>query len=316
MRLHGNARTCPQSRALLCRRIRREGWTPREAAQAAGVSERTTFKWLARYDTEGEAGLLDRSSRPQTVPVQIPDDRVAVVATLRRLRMTGAQIAECLNMAPSTVGVLLRRLGLGRLRQLEPQEPPNRYQRRHPGELIHIDVKKLGRFDRPGHRVHGDRQRRSRNVGWEFVHVCVDDATRVAYVEVLPDERAPTAIAFLRRAVAFYRSLGVKVERLMTDNGNAYRSFAHAATCRLLGLKHIRTRPYRPRTNGKAERFIRTMLDECIYAAIYRSSEQRQIALQAWLERYNLRRPHRSLNRRTPMGQLRLCLNNVLGAHI
>ena len=316
MRLHANARTCPRSRTLLCGRVRDQGWKIAEAAEAAGVSERTAHKWLARFDSDGEAGLVDRSSRPLTVPVRVPEDRVAAIAGLRRLRMTGTQISQLLGMSPSTVGAILRRLHLARMRDLEPAEPANRYERRHPGELIHIDIKKLARIRRPGHRVHGDRSKEARGVGWEFVHVCVDDATRVAYVEVLPDERAVSAVGFLRRAVAFYRSLGVTVERVMTDNGSAYVSFAHAAACRALGLRHIRTRPYRPRTNGKAERFIRTMLNECLYAAIYQDSGQRAQALQTWVNRYNERRPHGSLGGQAPMTRLRQSLNNVLGAHI
>lgn len=279
------------------------------------MSERTAFKWLRRYDAEGEAGLVDRTSRPSTIRVRVPEDRVAAIAGLRRLRMTGAQIAEAFGMPLSTVGLVLRRVGLGKLRNLEPEEPPNRYERRHPGELLHIDVKKVGRFNRPGHRAHGDRRYRNRRAGWEFVHICIDDATRVAYVEVLEDEKGVTAVGFLRRAVRFYRSLGVDVERVMTDNGSPYVSVVHATACRLLGLRHIRIRPYRPRTNGKAERFIRTMLNECLYAAVYRDSEQRRVALAAWVERYNHRRPHGSLKRQTPMTRLRQSLNNVLGAH-
>jgi transposase InsO family protein len=315
VKLHGNARTCPKSRMLMCQRVRDEGWTVREAAQAAGVSERTAHKWLARFDAQGEAGLVDRSSRPRRAPLRVPEDRISAIAGLRRLRMTGVQIAELLGMPVSTVGSILRRLGVARLKDLEPEEPPNRYERRHPGELIHIDVKKIGRFKRPGHRVHGDRSKRSEGAGWEFVHVCIDDATRVAYVEVLEDEKATTAVGFLRRAVSFYRSLGVDVERVMTDNGSAYISFAHAAACRALGLRHIRTRAYRPRTNGKAERFIRTMLNECLYAAIYQSSEQRRTALRAWVERYNERRSHGSLGGQAPMTRLRQSLNNVLAVH-
>jgi transposase InsO family protein len=283
--------------------------------EAAGVSERTAYKWLRRYDRDGEAGLLDRSSRPGWTPVRVPEDRVSAIAGLRRLKMTGAQIAGALSMLASTVATVLRRLGMGKLKHLEPEEPPNRYERRHPGELLHIDVKKLGRFNHPGHRAHGDRSRRNRHAGWEFVHVCVDDATRVAYVEALADERAITAVGFLGRAVAFYRSLGVEVQRVMTDNGSPYVSFAHAAACRALGLRHIRTRPYRPRTNGKAERFIRTMLTECLYAAVYRSSEQRWKALRMWVDRYNDRRPHGSLGKQAPMTRLRQSLNNVLVAH-
>jgi transposase InsO family protein len=315
VRLHGNARSCPKSRKLLCERVRLEGWTVSRAADAAGVSERTAHKWVGRYDRDGEAGLLDRSSRPRSAPSAVTEERISAIAGLRRLRMTGAQIAEALSMPPSTVATVLRRLGISKLKHLEPEEPPNRYERRHPGELIHIDVKKLGRFSSPGHRVHGDRAVRSRGAGWEYVHVCVDDATRVAYVEVLTDERAITAVGFLRRAVAFYRSLGVQVQRVMTDNGSPYVSLAHAAACRALGLRHLRTRPYRPRTNGKAERFIRTMLNECLYAAVYQSSEQRRTALKAWVERYNERRPHGSLGKQAPMTRLRQSLNNVLASH-
>lgn len=315
MKIHGNARTCPRSRKLLCERVRTDGWTVKAAAKAAGISERSASKWLARYDAEGEPGLVDRSSKPATIPVRVPEERVAAIAGLRRLRMTGAQIAQAFAMPLSTVGLILRRIGLGNLRRLEPEEPPNRYERRHPGELLHIDVKKLGRFKHPGHRVHGRGHGRTHKAGWEYLHVCVDDATRVAYVEVLEDETGATAVGFLRRAVTFYRSLGVDVERVMTDNGIPYRSLVHAAACRVLGLRHIRTRPYRPRTNGKAERFIRTMLNECLYAAVYRNSEQRRIALAAWVDRYNHRRPHGSLKGQAPMTRLRQALNNVLGAY-
>jgi transposase InsO family protein len=315
VRLHGNARTCPKSRKLLWERVRIERWTVSKAAEAAGISERTAFKWLARFDRAGEAGLVDLSSRPHSTPIRVPEERISAIAGLRRLRMTGAQIAELLSMPVSTVGVVLRRLGLGRLKNLEPEEPPNRYERRHPGELVHIDIKKLGRIKRPGHRVTGDRRSHNRGAGWEFVHVCVDDATRVAYVEVLEDEKATTSIGFLHRALAFYRSLGVEVQRIMTDNGSPYVSLAHAAACRALGVRHIRTRPYRPRTNGKAERFIKTMLNECLYAAIYQTSDQRRRALQMWIERYNDRRPHGSLGQEAPMTRLRQSLNNVLGMH-
>ncbi len=315
MKIHGNARTCPRSRKLLCERVRTGGWMVKEAAEAAGISERTASKWLARYDSEGEAGLIDRTSRPGTIPVRVPEDRVSAIAGLRRLRMTGAQIAQAFSMPVSTVGLVLRRIGLGNLRQLEPEEPPNRYERRHPGELLHIDVKKLGKFKQPGHRVRGRGHGATKNAGWEYLHVCVDDATRVAYVEVLDDEKGTTAVGFLYRAVRFYRSLGVEVERVMTDNGSPYISLVHATACRLLGLRHIRIRPYRPRTNGKAERFIRTMLNECLYAAIYRDSGQRRAALEAWVDRYNHRRPHGSLKGQAPMTRLRQAMNNVLGAY-
>ena len=240
-----------------------------------------------------------------------------MIAALRRLRFTGQEIAGSLGMALSTVSGVLRRIGLGKLSSLEPPEPANRYERERPGELIHIDVKKLGRIGHrgAGHRVLGERQgTRSRGVGWEFVHVCVDDATRLAYVEVLDDERARTAIGFLRRALAFYRQRGVSVERLMTDNGSAYRSSAHAIACRTLGIKHLRTRPYRPRTNGKAERFIRTLIGGWAYGAIYRSSAEREVALSGWLEHYNYRRPHGSLSHKPPGARLAE-LNNVVGGY-
>jgi transposase InsO family protein len=289
-----------------------------EAAEAAGVSDRTARKWLARYRAEGEPGLLDRSSAPARVPSRTDEQRVEVIAALRRLRMTGAEIAECLGMALSTVSGILTRIGLGKLSRLEPPEPPNRYQRERPGELIHIDVKKLGRIGQlgAGHRATGHKGagQRSRGAGWEFVHVCVDDATRLAYVEVLSDEKAPTAVAFLKRAVAFYRSRGIVVQRVMTDNGNPYRSALHAIACRALGIRHIRTRPYRPRTNGKAERFIKTLLAGWAYGAIYRSSAERQAALPGWVDWYNTRRPHGSLSHKPPVARLNE-LNNLLGSY-
>jgi len=318
MKQHANAPLGPKGRATMVRRVTGQGWSLAEAAEAAGVSERTCSTWVGRYRSEGEAGLEDRSSAPHQVPSRTPEDRVAAIASLRRLRMTGAEIAGCLDMALSTVSAVLGRIGLGRLGALEPPEPPNRYQRARPGELIHIDVKKLGRIGKgSGHRMSGNRGKgqRSRGVGWEFVHVCVDDATRLAYVEVLGDEKATSAIGFLRRAVAFYRAHGVTVERLMTDNGGAYRSTMHAFACRAMGIKHIRTRPYRPRTNGKAERFIRTMLGGWAYGAIYGSSAERTAALSGWLEFYNWSRPHGSLAKRPPGARLAE-LKNVAGSYI
>ena len=241
------------------------------------------------------------------------------IAALRRLPMTGAQIAEVLAMPLSTVSGILTRIGLGKRSRLEPPEPPNRYQRRHPGELIHIDVKKLGRIERgAGHRVTGNRGpgQRARGAGWEYVHIAIDDTTRLAYVEVLTDEQATTAIGFLRRALAFYRRHGIRVQRVMTDNGSAYRSLAHTIAYRALKLRHLHTRPYRPRTNGKAERFIRTMLAEWAYGAIYRNSHQRTTALSAWLEHYNFRRPHGALTHQPPASRLRqLTENNLLSSY-
>jgi transposase InsO family protein len=315
MKLHGNARLSPKGRLLLCQRVIKRGWSLAAAAEAAGVSERTAGKWVGRYRAEGEAGLADRSPAPHRVPARTDERRVELIAALRRLRMTGAEIALCLGMALSTVSGILTRVGLGKLSRLDPPEPANRYERRHPGELIHIDVKKLGRIgDGAGHRVHGDRRKRSRGVGWEYVHVCVDDATRLAYVEVLDDEKAITAAGFLGRAIAFYRRHGIAVQRVMTDNGSAYRSAVHALACRALRLKHLRTRPYRPRTNGKAERFIKTLLAGWAYGAIYRTSTERRAALSGWVDWYNTRRPHGALSHKPPAARLTE-LNNVVGSY-
>jgi transposase InsO family protein len=316
MKLHGNARTCLHSRSLMVRRVLEEDWTLAQAAEAAGVSVRTVSKWVARYLAEGEDALLDRSSAPGRVPHRTPEERVAAIAALRRLRMTAAEIAETLRMPLSTVSAVLTRIGLGKLSRLEPPEPANRYERRHPGELLHVDVKKLGKIGRPGHRVNGDRRTRSRGIGWEYVHICVDDATRIAYVEVLDDEKATTAAGFLRRAVAHFRAYGIQVERVMTDNGSAYVSLMHALACKALGIKHLRTRPYRPRTNGKAERFIRTLLGGWAYGAIYRNSDERNAALAGWLDFYNRRRPHGSLGHQPPLQRLEaLRRNNLAGSY-
>jgi transposase InsO family protein len=316
MKLHANARTCPNSRRLLVRRIEDEGWALTPAASAAGVSVRTARKWLARWRAEGEGGLLDRSSAPRRRPTRLTQDRLEAIEALRRLRMTAAEIAEVLGMALSTVSRWLRRIGLGRRGALAPPEPPNRYERKRPGELIHVDVKKLGRIgpNKAGHRVTGRRLSNRgrtdaagkvrRSVGWEFVHVCVDDATRLAYVEVLPDEKGQTAAGFLRRAVAWLASMGVTVERVLSDNGACYRSRAHAEACAELSMRHLFTRPYRPRTNGKAERFIQTMTNGWAYGAIYGSSAERAAALPGWLDHYNFRRRHGSLGHRPPAARL------------
>jgi transposase InsO family protein len=304
------------------------GSLPR-APWAAGGRERTCSKWITRYRAEGAAGLLDRSSAPKSVPHRTSDELVEAIVLLRKLRMTGAEIASCLAMALSTVSAVLARVGLGKLSRLAPPEPPNRYERRRAGELLHIDIKKLGRIPqgRAGHRVHGNRglQRSPRRrdaagmdrriVGWEYVHVCVDDATRLAYVEVLADQTATTAAAFLRRAVAFYRRHGITVERVMSDNGPCYRSTIHAFACRALGIRHLRTRPYRPRTNGKAQRFIRTLLAGWAYGAIYGSSQERTAALAGWLWTYNHRRPHGALSHKPPITRLNEP-NNLAGFYI
>jgi transposase InsO family protein len=309
MKLHGNARTCPNSRALIARRVLDEGWSLAPAASAAGVSEPTARKWVRRAKA-GES-LADRSSTPRRIPGRTPRARVRAIEALRRLRMTAAEIAEVLGMALSTVSLWLKQIGLGKRSRLEPPEPPNRYERRHPGELVHVDVKRLGRIGRAGHRVTGTRQgpARSRGVGWEFVHVCVDDHSRLAYAEVLADERGSSAAGFLRRAVRWFGEHGVHVRRVLTDNGRAYVSFEHGRACAELGLRHLRTRPYRPRTNGKAERFIQTMLREWAYGRIYGSSSERTAQLPRWLSHYNFRRPHGSLGHQAPGTRL----NNLVG---
>ncbi len=316
MKLHANARTCPHSRLLIVERVLEQGWTLTRAAEAAGVSMRTAAKWLARYRVEGEAGLRDRSSAPADVPLRTPEERVQLIAFLRRLRMTAAEIAEVLAMPLSTVSAVLTRIGLGKRSRLEPLEAPNRYERAEPGELLHVDVKKLGRIAAAGHRVTGSRRGQAKGIGWEYVHVCVDDATRLAYVEVLEDEKGTTAVGFLRRAVSHFAAYGIPVRGVMTDNGSAYRSLLHALACKTLGLKHLRTRPYRPRTNGKAERFIRTLLGGWAYGAIYGSSSERTAALHGWLDYYNRRRPHGSLSHQAPITRLRSLMNNVPGSYI
>jgi transposase InsO family protein len=304
MELHKNARSCPASRILLVRRIR-EGIPVTSAAEAAGVSRRTAFKWKARYQEAGEAALVDRSSRPHRMPRQAHPVRVEEVLLLRRRRCTGPQIATRVGLSTATVARILARAGLSRLKSLEPKEPVVRYQRERPGELIHVDIKKLGRIGRIGHRIHGDRTARVRGIGWEFVHVAIDDASRMAYAQVLPNERAPSSTAFLRRSVAWFQSRGVSVQAVMSDNGPCYVSHRFKATCQRLRLRHLRTRPYRPRTNGKAERFIQTLLREWAYKRPYSTSIQRTDRLSRYLSHYNLRRPHAALSKRTPAQRLR-----------
>ena len=303
MNVHANARLSPLGRQLMCERVRLEGWTVEDTAAAANVSERTVYRWLARYDA-GEP-LLDRSSRPHTSPRRIPVKVEIVIERLRRTRLTSSMIAAKLRMAVSTVVAVLKRLGLNRLSKLDPVEPPNRYARRHPGELIHIDIKCLGRFTRPGKRVLGHGPgRKSNNAGWEAVHVAIDDASRLAYVEVLADQRGPTAVGFLRRAIAWFAEHGIVVKEVMTDNGSAYVSDVWAKEFTPDKLVHIRTRPYRPQTNGKAERFIQTLLREWAYAQTYRSSTHRRQVLPRWISYYNTQRPHGSLGHKPPASRL------------
>jgi transposase InsO family protein len=303
---------------LIARRVLEQGWTLAAAAEAAGVSVPSARKWVRRYRAEGDAGLVDRSSAPRRVANRTAPERVAAIRSLRALRFTAEEIAELLGMAPSTVSLILKREGLGRRPRLDAAEPERRYERSRAGELVHVDVKKVGRIDGVGHRISGRSagHHRARGAGWDYVHVCVDDATRIAYAEVLQDERPQTAVSFLRRAVAYFASLGIRVERLMTDNGNPYRSKLHAIACRELALRHLRTDAYRPRTNGKAERFIKTLTESWAHGALYSSSRERTAALPAWLDRYNRKRPHRSLGRIPPMARLaQLNANNLAGSH-
>jgi transposase InsO family protein len=314
MDIHKNARTTPRSRAEIVRRVREGGERPTQVAAAVGVSERTVRKWLRRYAVEAEAGLADRSCRPRRAPSATPPVLVSLVEQLRRQRWTAAEIADALHLSASTVARYLRRCHLARLRQLEPPVPVQRYQWARAGDLVHLDVKKLGRIGRVGHRINGDRRTRMRGVGWEFVHVAVDDASRLAYVEVLADEGAVTTTKFLWRTLAWFRRHGIRVRRLLTDNGNGYVSDRFARLCRSAGLRHRRTRPYTPRTNGKAERFIQTLLREWAYRRAYPTSAQRRDALPAWLFYYNWERGHGALHGQPPITAL-AAMNNLVAVH-
>ena len=302
--MHHNAKLTPSGRVLLVRRVVEQEHTPGEVGRALGVSRRTVYKWLARYEAEGEAGLQDRTSRPHASPNRLSRNRVKAIRRLRKRKWTSTKIAGSLSIPLSTVGAWLRRLGMGRLRDLEAKEKPVRYERSRPGELVHLDTKKLGRIGRVGHRIHGDYRRRARGVGWEFLHVCVDDATRVSYNEVLSDEKAVTITGFLERAVAFFAALGVTVECVMTDNGSGYVSHRFADSLARLGIRHIRTRPYRPQTNGKAERFIQTAIREWAYVRAYRTSEHRTAALPHFQKHYNGQRDHSSIGDQPPLSRL------------
>jgi transposase InsO family protein/transposase len=321
MKLHANAALSLRQRERMVLRVVEHGWALTQAAAAAEVSARTCSKWVARYRADGLLGLLDRSSAPTVVANRTDEHTIQAIAALRRLRFTGPEIAELLDRPLSTVSGILTRIGMGRLGRLG-LEPVERYERERPGELVHIDVKKLGRIQGgAGHRMTGRRHynptftdrdgKRRTTVGYSYVHVAIDDCTRLAYAEVLDDEKATTAIAFLARALAFYRRHGITVERVMTDNGSAYRSTIHAIACRTLGIRHLRTRPHRPQTNGKAERFIRTMLAGWAYGALYGSNRERTAALDGWLWTYNHRRRHSAIGRQPPITRL----NNLLGSY-
>ena len=324
MDIHKNARLTPHGRAWIVRQFE-SGQTPKALATAAGVCPRTIRKWLVRYRAEGLAGLADRSSRPHRLHRPTPDAVVTKIEALRRRRMPGNQIAQETGVSPATVSRVLKRLGLSRLRDLEPAEPVRRYERATPGELIHIDIKKLGRFEQVGHRITGDRTRQSstrgqRNgknwgVGWEYVHVSIDDASRVAFSQIMPDEKKESATAFLAAALAYYKGLGGTVSRVMTDNGACYKSFAFRDACKTLGLKHIRTKPYTPKTNGKAERFIQTALREWAYARAYPTSDHRARQLPIWIHQYNWHRPHGGIGAVSPISRLALAEDNLWRLH-
>jgi transposase InsO family protein len=318
MNLHANAALSWTGRRRLCSLVVDEGWTVVSAATAAGVSVRCARKWIGRYRAEGVAGLCDRSSAPVRVANRTARDRVEAIVRLRRLRFTAAEIAETLGMALSTVSGILTRTGMGKLGRLGLEQPV-RYERSRPGELVHVDVKKLGRVRGVGHRISGSKASQTKTriagrqrgvAGWEFVHIAIDDYSRLAYAEVLPDEKATTAVGFLRRAVEHYRRYGITVEAVLSDNGSAYRSTLHAVACRTLGIRHLRTRPYRPQTNGKAERFIRTLINGWAYGAIYGSSSERTAALDGWLRHYNHRRKHSALSHQPPVTR-----TNLLGSY-
>ncbi|MER8371051.1 IS481 family transposase, partial [Mesorhizobium sp. M1378] len=316
MNIHKNARLTPLRREEMALAVIEGGFSKAHAARAYGVSAKIVARWVERYKAEGRAGMADRSSRPTVMPGMTEQAVAERIVALRRQRLTGKHIAMEVGVSPATVSRVLKRAGLSRLRNLEPAEPIRRYEREKPGEMIHIDIKKLGRFSQVGHRITGDPQKgKSRGAGWEFVHVCIDDASRIAFSQILPDEKKERAIAFLKAAVAYYASLGVSIARVMTDNGSCYRSKAFAKACRDLGLKHVRTRPYTPKTNGKAERFIQTALREWAYAFAYPTSQRRAAELPVWLHRYNWHRPHGSLKSKTPISRLAQTEDNLLRLH-
>jgi transposase InsO family protein len=318
MNIHKNARLTPLRREEMARSVVEGRLSKALAAQTYGVTPKVVARWVERFQTEGRAGMADRSSRPNRIPRQTPATIANEIARLRRQRLTGKHIAKQTGVSAATVSRVLKRVGLSRMKDIEPAEPVRRYERDKPGEMIHIDIKKLGRFNRVGHRITGERagQSNSRGIGWEFVHVCIDDASRVAFSQILPDEKKESAVAFLKAAVAYYASLGITIERVMTDNGSCYRSKEFAKACRKLGLKHIRTKPYTPKTNGKAERFIQTALREWAYAVAYSTSDHRAAELPIWLHQYNWHRPHSSLKSKTPISRLGLNGDNLLRLHI
>ena len=317
MNIHKNARLTPLRREEMALSVIEGRFSKAAAARVYGVSAKIVARWVERFKAQGRAGMTDRSSRPGTLRAATPQAVIERIVMLRRYRLTGKHIALETGVSPATVSRVLKRAGLSRLKDIEPAAPARRYERDHPGELIHLDIKTLGRFERTGHRITGDRtgQSNSRGVGWEHVHVCIDDASRIAFTDIMPDQKAVSAIAFLKAAVAYYKSLGITVTRVMTDNGSCYKSFAFRAACRELGLRHIRTRPYTPRTNGKAERFIQTALTEWAYARAYDTSNQRAEDLPVWTHMYNWHRPHSALKSKPPISRLGLNADNLLRFH-
>jgi transposase InsO family protein len=314
MDIHKNARLTPLGRERLVHMVL-SGQTPKAAGEAAGVCLHTVLKWVRRYQAEGRAGLQDRSSRPHKLYRPTPQATIEQIEALRRQRLTGEAIAAETGVSPATVSRVLKRLGLNKLSALDPAEPPRRYQRERPGELIHIDIKKLVRFDSVGHRITGDRTSQSRGAGWEFVHVAIDDTSRIGFSRIMKSERKGCAIAFLKALITYYASLGITIERIMTDNGSCYRSRAFRRACKRFAIKHIFTRPYTPQTNGKAERFIQTALREWAYAKAYESSRQRAAELPYWMHRYNWHRPHGGIGSVPPISILGLTRNNLLRLH-
>jgi len=317
MNSHKNAPLTPKGREAMVRSVLESGLSNADAAHQFNTTPKTVAKWVDRFRTEGVDGLRDRSSRPLSSPSQTVPATCAVIEALRRQRHTGKQIAAEVGVSAATVSRVLRRLGLNRIRDLEPAEPVRRYERASPGEMIHIDIKKLGRFSQIGHRITGNKSGYShcQGLGWEFVHVSIDDHSRVAFSEIKPDQTADSAVAFLKTTVAYYKNLGVTVTRVMTDNGGCYLGFAFRDACRELGIKHIRTRPYTPKTNGKAERFIQTALREWAYARAYPTSDRRAEELPIWLHQYNWHRPHSGINSQSPISRLGLTEDNLLRLH-
>ncbi len=323
MNIHKNARLTPLRREEMALSVIEGRLSKAQAAAVYGVSAKVVAKWVERFKIEGRDGMTDRSSRPHRLRSVTPDAVVERIVALRRRRWTGQHIAQQVGVSPATVSRVLKAAGLSRLKDLEPKQPERRYQYECPGDMIHLDIKKLGRFERPGHRVTGDRRGQSNprsgskdGYGWEYLHVCVDDASRIAFTEIYPDEKTQSAIAFLTAAVAYYQSLGITITRVMTDNGSCYKSFAFRDACKQLGLKHIRTKPYTPRTNGKAERFIKTAINEWAYAMAYQTSQQRAEHLPAWTHMYNWHRPHGGIKNQTPISVLGIDRDNLLRLHI